>query len=69
MQLSLSLSNYTSVIDTLADELKQAIIAKLKVEKRQQILEGFKYPENTAGRVLEKDFVSFQQHWTAGQAI
>ncbi|MDP4709140.1 MAG: magnesium transporter [Rickettsiaceae bacterium] len=65
----LDIEDSIEVIEVLGDELKQAIIAQLKLEKRQQILEGFKYPENTAGRVLEKDFVPFQQHWTAGQAI
>jgi magnesium transporter len=65
----LDIEDSIEVIDTLGDELKQDIIAKLKLEKRRQILEGFQYPENTAGRSLEKDFVPFQQHWTAGQAI
>ena len=57
------------VIDDLGLDLKKTIIDKLNPEKRKQILEGFKHAENTAGRILEKDFVSFKQHWTAGQAI
>tara|TARA_B110000503_G_scaffold137200_1_gene220996 strand:- start:1025 stop:2398 length:1374 start_codon:yes stop_codon:yes gene_type:complete len=65
----LDIEDSIEVMDFLGDELKQAIISKLKLEKRQQILEGFRFPDNTAGRVLEKDFVSFQRHWTAGQAI
>ncbi len=65
----LDIEDSIEVIDVLDDELKQAIIAKLQNDKRQQILEGFKYPENTAGRSLEKDFVSLGQHWTVGQAI
>ena len=65
----LDLEDSIEVIDDLDLELKKALIGKLKAEKRRQILEGFKYAENTAGRILEKDFVSFKQHWTAGQAI
>lgn len=65
----LDIEDSIEVIDALDQSLKESLIAKLKADKRQQILEGFKYPENTAGRVLEKDFVSFEQHWTAGQAI
>ena len=65
----LDIEDSIEVIEALNAELKELIIAKLKTDKRQQIIEGFKYPENTAGRVLEKDFVSLRQHWTAGQAI
>lgn len=65
----LDIEDSIEVIEALDAELKELLIAKLKAEKRQQIIEGFKYPENTAGRVLEKDFVSLRQHWTAGQAI
>lgn len=66
---NLDIEDSIDVIDSLDEDLKLAIIAKLKKERGQQIIEGFKYPENTAGRVLEKDFVSFQEHWTVGQAI
>ncbi|GAB4162179.1 MAG: magnesium transporter [Rickettsiaceae bacterium] len=65
----LDLEDSIEVIEALDSELKELLIAELKPEKRQQIIEGFKYPENTAGRVLEKDFVSLKQHWTTGQAI
>lgn len=65
----LDIEDSIEVIDSLDDELKQAVIGKLQAEKKQQILEGFKYPENTAGRSLEKDFVALNQNWTVGQAI
>jgi magnesium transporter len=65
----LDLEDSIEVIEDLEPDLKKAIISKLKAEKRRQILEGFKSAENTAGRILEKDFVSFKRHWTAGQAI
>ncbi len=65
----LDIEDSIEVIDDLDFELKKAIIEKLKAEKRRQILEGFKYAESTAGRILEKDFIAFKQHWTAGQAI
>lgn len=57
------------VIDDLDIDLKNTVIAALEPTKRQQILEGFKYEENTAGRILEKDFVTFQECWTVAQAI
>ncbi|MDP5110533.1 MAG: magnesium transporter [Rickettsiaceae bacterium] len=66
---NLDIEDGLEVIDDLSVNLKKAIIDKLNPEKRKQILEGFQYGENTAGRILEKSFVAFKQHWTAGQAI
>lgn len=65
----LDIEDSIEVIDALNPEFKELIIAELNAEKRQQIIEGFRYPEDTVGRILEKDFVSLKRHWTAGQAV
>lgn len=57
------------VIESIDQELKTELLTKLDSEIRKQIVEGFKYPENTVGRILEKKFIAFQEHWTCGQAI
>ncbi len=65
----LDLEDAIESIDNLDEELSSNILNKLSTEKRQQILEGFTFPEDTVGRIVEKNFVTFQQHWTVGQAI
>jgi magnesium transporter len=65
----LDIEDSIEVIEDLSPDLKEAIIAKLKADKKQQIIEGFKYPEDTVGRIVEKNFVAFQEDWTAAQAI
>lgn len=65
----LDIEDAIEIIEDLEDDLKQSIIARLNEDKKQQILEGFQYPENTAGRIVEKDFILFQEHWTVGQSI
>ena len=65
----LDIENSIEIIDDLKSNLKEAIIKRLDAKKRTQILEGFEYAENSAGRILEKNFVSFKQDWTVGQAI
>ena len=65
----LDIEDAIELIDALDDDLKKSLLSRLNDEKKQQILEGFQFPENSAGRVLEKDFVSFSMHWNAGQAI
>lgn len=57
------------VIDSLDEEYKQILLDNVDTKIKHQILEGFCYPENTVGRIVEKDFITFQQHWTVGQAI
>ena len=63
------LEDAVEIIETLDDDFKEKILECVTLERKKQILEGFKYPEDTVGRILEKDFVVFHRHWTAGQAI
>lgn len=65
----LDIEDAIEVIDTIADEEKQAILDNINPEKKNQILEGFTYPENTVGRVVEKNFIVFKDKWTVEQAI
>ncbi len=57
------------VIEDFSIDMKNSILELISKEKKQYILEGFTYRENTAGRVMEKEFVSFLDYWTVGQAI
>ncbi len=66
---NLDIEDSIEVIDSLDEGLKDAIIAKLKLEKKKQIIEGFEYPENTVGRIVEKNFVSFRNNWSVSEAL
>ncbi|MBP7189785.1 MAG: magnesium transporter [Rickettsiaceae bacterium] len=57
------------VMESFSIEAKETILSLLTAEKQKYILEGFTYPEHTAGRVMETEFVSFMDHWTVGQSI
>lgn len=57
------------VVDCIDEDYKQMLLEGVDINIKNQILEGFKYPENKVGRIVEKDFVTFQRHWTVGQAI
>ncbi len=61
------------VIEVIANidepEFKESILANLSETKKYQIIEGFNYPPNTVGRVIEKQFITFHKNWTVGQAI
>ncbi len=65
----LDIEDCIEVIDTLDEDLKDKIIKNLNPDKKKQIIEGFKYPENTVGRIVEKHFIAFQEDWSVEQAI
>ena len=65
----LEIDDAIDVINALSDNSRQEIVLHLSQEKQFHIIEGFTYPEHTAGRVMEKDFVAFHDYWTVGQAI
>ena len=57
------------VMDDIDDDVKNATLVILSKEKQQQIIEGFTYPDDTAGRIMEKAFVMLQEDWTIAQAL
>ncbi|MCC8417353.1 MAG: magnesium transporter [Rickettsia endosymbiont of Bryobia graminum] len=65
----LPIEDAVEVIVDLDENTKEVILDNLKKEKKQQILEGCTYPEDTVGRVIERNFVSFQEDWTVTKAI
>ncbi|KAF8818558.1 magnesium transporter [Rickettsia endosymbiont of Cardiosporidium cionae] len=66
---NLDIEDAIEVIENLEPEIKQEVLENLEYEQQQKILEGFNYPENTVGRILEKDFIVFKENWNVGYAI
>ena len=58
-----------AVIENLDDQVKYELIDQLPSELQIQIREGLEYPENSAGRIMERDFIVFLDFWNVGQAI
>lgn len=57
------------VLDSLDKKLRPAILKNLNKTKKKEISEGLSYPEDSAGRIMQKDFISVPEHWNIGQAI
>ena len=45
------------------------ILSKLGTQKRERIEESLKYEENTAGRLMNRDFLSVKSEMTVGNLI
>lgn len=65
----LDIEDAVDVIEQVDSVLKKNILTLLSSTKRHQIIEGFTYPEDTVGRILERDFVCFNENWNVKKAI
>ena len=66
---SLESDDALEVIENLDGEFQKEVIRKLPVKKRVSMEEGLSFPENSAGRLLQREFVAIPQSWTVGETI
>lgn len=57
------------VTENLEEELQQEIIQKLSGKTRMALEEGLTFPEDSAGRLMQRELVAIPQFWTVGKTI
>jgi magnesium transporter len=57
------------LIEDLDRQEQQEILAKVPPEDRSAVKRGLDYPEDTAGRLMQTEFVAVPSYWTVGQTI
>lgn len=57
------------VLEDLDDESQRAVLRALTQEDRQAVEEGLAYPEDSAGRLMQRDLIAVPEFWTIGQTI
>src|SRR3954451_3816301 len=57
------------LLESLDDEDKEQILEKLPPSERVALQRSLLYPENSAGRRMQTEFVAVPPDWTVGQAI
>ncbi|ABC63799.1 magnesium transporter [Erythrobacter litoralis] len=57
------------LIEDLDEEDQQAVLAEVEAEDRVAIESALSYPEETAGRLMSRNFVAVPEHLTVGQLI
>ncbi len=53
----------------LDEEFQHEIIRKLSSKTRLALEEGLSFPEESAGRLMQREFVAIPQFWTVGKTI
>lgn len=57
------------LIMSLDEEFQQKIIRKLSAKLRVVLEEGLSFPEDSAGRLMQREVVAVPELWTAGKTI
>ena len=58
-----------AVIEDMEEDEQQAILAELNPEDRAAIEDALSYPEESAGRIMQRDLVAVPEHMSVGQLI
>ncbi len=58
-----------AMIEDLDEDDQQAVLAELDPEDRAAIESALSYPEESAGRLMSRDFIAVPQHLTVGDLI
>jgi magnesium transporter len=57
------------LLEDLDSHEQQEILARVPPEDRSALKRGLDFPENTAGRLMQTEFVAVPPYWTVGQTI
>ncbi len=66
---SLESDDAIEVIENLDADFQNKVIRRLPFKTRICVEEGLSFPENSAGRLLQRKYVSIPQTWTVGETI
>lgn len=59
----------TQLIEELDEDRRADVLAALPAREREEVEASFAFDDETAGRLMQREFVAAPQFWTAGQAI
>lgn len=58
-----------AIIEDLEEADQQAVLEAMEPEDRAAIESALAFPEESAGRLMQRDLVAVPQHWNVGQVI
>ena len=67
---SLESDNALQIIENLEDNKKEIVLTKIPIEDKNLFEETLStYPENSAARIMQREFAAVPEDWTVGQTI
>ena len=66
---NLDIDDAVDLAEDLEEKNQNLFLENLDKEERTLVKEGLNYPEDSAGRLMQRQFVAIDQSWNVGQAI
>ncbi len=66
---TLEIDDAVDLVEDLEESDQNTFLENLEEKERSLIEEGLKYPEDSAGRLMQRNYVAIEQNWNVGQAI
>ncbi len=61
--------NAIKILENLSKETKEKVLEKLPPKDKFLLQEGLSYPEDSAARIMQREFTAVPSNWTVGQTI
>ena len=61
--------NAIKILENLSKEIKEKVLEKLPPKDKFLLQEGLSYPEDSAARIMQREFTAVPNNWTVGQTI
>jgi len=61
--------NALKIIENLDENKKNIVLNKLPPKDRFLLMEGLSYPEDSAARIMQREFTAVPSNWSVGQTI
>jgi len=61
--------NAIKILENLVKETKEKVLDKLPPKDKFLLEEGLSYPEDSAARIMQREFTAVPSNWTVGQTI
>ena len=58
-----------AIIEDMEEDDRRAVLSALAPDDRAAIEEALSYPEESAGRLMQRDLIAVPEHWTVGDVI
>ncbi len=58
-----------AIIEDLEEDEQQAVLRAMQPDDRAAVEEALTFPEESAGRLMQRDLIAIPEHWNVGQVI
>jgi magnesium transporter len=58
-----------AMLEDMEEDEQRAVLRQLDPDDRAAIEQALSYPEESAGRLMQRDLIAVPEHWTVGQVI